>query len=673
MKHLKVLLAIALVLNGCVSTNSKKHSRQMSQIESHQIEPAASFVKNDKLYIKYDFEGDSVYFAADLSENTQMGIEKVSLLNIKPVNPEKAQIAPPTQDIIYVEEGLDLLLKKVILAQVPQKKNTAILIMIQEYEAALYKDADGKPQITTLDKMPKDIEVIGGMDAKTFNDLVLQEFKKELKKANVDKTKFLFKITSLPLQPYFYFDTQNNYSATIQIPDYYELKKQMSDLGFSLAFIYSFFIRSHFFAIINAPFTSGYRLFSLAKNSLYSGMSPLLVNLTDIPPLNTTAPFMDLKEFNKYLNIYISNQVYKADVGLLIDGDEFFSHFMLNASRAKESIFIRLYIFAADAYSIKIADMLKQKSNEGVEVRVLLDELNTLLNFKKEPELAVAKDFVIQDIPNYLEKKSKVAARTRPNTWGTFDHSKVIMIDRELAYTGGMNFGEEYRYLWHDMMISLRGPVVGRLVKNFYEAWSFAGLGGDFAAAYRIIFSKSERAVNAEKPGMIDVRLLYTKPDEPQIFKAQIEAIKRANRRIYIENAYFSDDRIVEALIKARGRGVDVRVILPSKNDITIMHKSNIAMANILYKNGIKVYFYRGMSHVKAALYDNWAVVGSANFDKMSLFVNKEMSIAIDDENFVKELEERLFEKDFANSEKMEQEIEMDFNFHIIGAITSQL
>ena len=80
---------------------------------------------------------------------------------------------------------------------------------------------------------------------------------------------------------------------------------------------------------------------------------------------------------------------------------------------------------------------------------------------------------------------------------------------------------------------------MGQLVKNFYEAWSFNGWGGDFTAAYRQIFSKKQRKANREEPGMVDVRLLYTKPSQAEIFFAQLEAIKRAKRRIYIENAYF--------------------------------------------------------------------------------------------------------------------------------------
>lgn len=669
---ISLFLILSFITGGC-TTSAKKRAAAYSSIETHENSPLQAFLSDGSLYIRYNFEGKKVYFAAKpKDQNTALGNYSVAML--EPVNPSNEILEGPQEDIIFVPTGFEKIVKNVFINIMPTDKSTGKVIIIQGYEGVLYKDEEGKAAFVDIEKTPKNIKITGGLTSKEFSLHILKELQKELAAANFNKTKFLFPIKGKPLEPYVYVDLANDTSVTLQLPEYYEVKKQMSELGFSISFIYSFFVKSHFFAIIKSPFTAIHRLFSLATSSLFSGLSPLTTDIKgEIPPINENAQAMDIDSFNKYLNQYISKEVYKADVNLLINGEEFFPNFIMHANRAKESVFIRLYIFGADQYTLKIADMLKAKSNEGTDIRILIDELNSVLNYKKTPEQAVSKDFVMPNIVKYLEKGSKINVRTRPNTWGTFDHSKVIIIDRELAYTGGMNFGEEYRYTWHDMMVSLRGPVVGRLVKNFYEDWSFAGPGGDFAAFYRMIFSKSERKVNEEKPGMIDVRLLYTKPSEGEIFKAQIEAIKRANKRIYIENAYFSDDRIVKHLIEARERGVDVRVILPGVNDISIMHKNNISMANKLLRNGIKVYFYNGMSHVKAAIYDNWALIGSANFDKMSLFINKEMSIGISDPKFVEELNERLFVVDFNNSSLMLEEIQMDWAYHIVDALTNQL
>ena len=168
---------------------------------------------------------------------------------------------------------------------------------------------------------------------------------------------------------------------------------------------------------------------------------------------------------------------------------------------------------------------------------------------------------------------------------------------------------------------------------------------------------------------MIDVELLYTTPSASQIYDAQIAAIKRSKKRIYLQNPYFSDPQIVNELIKARARGVDVRVILPSKNNVVLMYKNNKIKANILIKNGIRVYMYKGMTHVKAGIFDNWASIGSANYDRYSLYINQEMNLGISDPGFVKELEERLFNEDFKNSEELTEPFSIAFTTYISNAL----
>ena len=115
------------------------------------------------------------------------------------------------------------------------------------------------------------------------------------------------------------------------------------------------------------------------------------------------------------------------------------------------------------------------------------------------------------------------------------------------------------------------------------------------------------------------MRPLRTATGQVEIYRAQLEAINRARSYIYIENAYFGDDMILRALIRARQRGVDVRVIVPAENDSGIMQTSDQVIGNQLLENGARVYVYPGMTHVKAAIYDGWACLGSANFNKMSL------------------------------------------------------
>ena len=138
-------------------------------------------------------------------------------------------------------------------------------------------------------------------------------------------------------------------------------------------------------------------------------------------------------------------------------------------------------------------------------------------------------------------------------------------------------------------------------------------------------------------------------------------AIRRSQRYILIENSYFSDDLITHELAKARRRGVDVRVLLPEDGNHESLHASNQVAINTLLDNGIRVYIYPGMTHVKAAIFDGWACVGSANFDKLSLEVNKELNLATSDSATVGELLEQVFIPDLAISREVTERVGVTF------------
>ena len=221
-------------------------------------------------------------------------------------------------------------------------------------------------------------------------------------------------------------------------------------------------------------------------------------------------------------------------------------------------------------------------------------------------------------------------------------------------------------------MIGLSGPIVGQLEKDYEKAWALAGPFGDFAYARAEIFDR-EHVHRSAPPGSIDIRVLRTATGEMQIYHAQLQAIRRAKRYIYIENAYFNDDTILRALIEARQRGVDVRVILPSESDVGIMQASDLVVANEMVRNGIRVFIYPGMTHVKAAIYDGWACVGSANLEKMSLRVSRELDIAFSDTETVAQLDQRLFEPDFKRSQELKNPMDLNWADPFLKAISEQL
>ena len=296
-------------------------------------------------------------------------------------------------------------------------------------------------------------------------------------------------------------------------------------------------------------------------------------------------------------------------------------------------------------YALQVAGLLNTRS-QAVDVRVLIDGLGTIAGAQASSPSVPPSHAAPWSVVSYLRDGSRIDVRVLRNAWLMGDHSKSIVVDGETAFIGGMNIGREYRYDWHDMMVEVQGPVVGLIEEDFEKSWRGEGLLGDLQ---RLIY-RGDHDQPAVDPELYPVRVLFTRPGEPQILRAQIAAMRSARRRIYIQNAYLTSDTVVHELVKARRRGVDVRVIMPTASDSGLISRSNVLAANALQRHGVRVYIYPGMSHVKAAVYDGWACFGSANFDYLSLRVNKELNLATSHPPAVDALVGQLFEVDFARS-----------------------
>ena len=119
-------------------------------------------------------------------------------------------------------------------------------------------------------------------------------------------------------------------------------------------------------------------------------------------------------------------------------------------------------------------------------------------------------------------------------------------------------------------------------------------------------------------------------------------------------------------------RGVDVRVVLPSDNDFGTGKSSNYVLANHLLRNGVRVWLYPGMTHVKALVADGWSCFGSANFNKLSLHTNHEVNLATSDADITGQLARELFGVDFAHSREVTEAIEVDWTDHLADSILAQ-
>ncbi len=417
------------------------------------------------------------------------------------------------------------------------------------------------------------------------------------------------------------------------------------------------------------PVSSLHRLLFYVTDTTVDALNPnTLVVTNETPPLPLSRRgAMDLEAWERRLDAITGTTASRGTMEFLIDGDRFFPRLVGTIDRARRSVDVRVYIFDTDDVATDFADLLKRRAGT-VDVRVLMDGLGTVVAGGVDPASLPAEVDQPVWIGHYLEGGSDVEARMQANPWLTGDHSKTFIIDRETAFVGGMNVGREYRYDWHDMMMDVRGPVVGQIARDFDKAWAHAGPFGDLG--YLLASIRSERSA----PGGFGypIRVLRTRAGDSQIYRAQLEAIRSSQRYIYVETPYFTDNAVLGELIDARARGVDVRVILPTGGDSALMDRGNVVAANTMLESGIRVFLYPGFTHVKAAVYDGWACLGSANLDKLSLRVNEELNLATSHRATVAALEARLFEADFAVSTELTTPLPKDLSYRLAVFLADQ-
>ena len=434
-------------------------------------------------------------------------------------------------------------------------------------------------------------------------------------------------------------------------------------------------LRSHSTAIIVRPASSIYELVNRLCDEMWDTGRRLEVRFFRFPALESgpvpelcAEPVgMDLTEWETYLDRLCGEKSTMAHMEFLVGGKTFYDALEQAIDDARSSIALQTYLFDNDDVAEAIADKLRARSKE-IEVRVIYDGLGTYLSHFATAETQPENKEYIDNMPRYLCRGSNIKLRVIPNIWLAGNHCKSMIFDGELAFVGGMNIGREYRYEWHDMMIRLRGEVVAQLSEDFEKTWRHNSWGGDFAM---VLPAASQPALISD-PGEVPVRLLYTLPSQAQIYRTQLEAIRRAGSYIYIENAYFADDRIIYELCRARRRGVDVRIILPSVVNHAIMEHSNRVAINTLLEHGVRVFMYPGMTHVKAAVYDGWVCAGTANFDKLSLQINRELNVSTSHPDTVQHLINVLFEPDFRKSTEVTTPVSLNLKDHLIELIADE-
>lgn len=408
-------------------------------------------------------------------------------------------------------------------------------------------------------------------------------------------------------------------------------------------------VRSTVVSAIRNPVTttrSGLAVLWHRSREIISGNSP--VNLSDTSLL-AEAP--GTPEFEAMLDREKFPHAETGKLTYFVDGPNFFSELDRQIAAAQQSINLQVFIFDNDDIGVRYADTLKRRSTE-IRVSVLFDDLGSTLAQHAAPVTLGPRGFVPPtNMSAYLRKNSKTRARRTLNPWLVCDHTKLIVFDQKIAVLGGMNIGREYYSEWHDLMVRVEGPIVQSLSQDFKQSWRKAGLWGDLTLLRKPTTSSNHSPASGEIP----MRILRTDPavGRHEILNATLLAIRGARKRIWIQNPYFANDEIALAVEAAARRGVEVRVIIPKTEASNIMDAGNLSTANGLMQAGAKVYIYPKMTHLKAIICDNWACIGSANFDTLSMRINRELNLAFSDPTTIQKLESTVFLPDFRKSRRL--------------------
>ena len=376
-------------------------------------------------------------------------------------------------------------------------------------------------------------------------------------------------------------------------------------------------------------------------------------------------------EFEQWLDKNKFPPAENGSLHWLVDGPEFFPELHRQIAAARRSIDVQVFIFDNDDIGVATADALKARSQE-LPVRVMFDDLGSSFAHTVAPETPGPPGFVPPaNMRRHLKQDSRVRVRRSLNPWLICDHTKLFVFDQEIALLGGMNLGREYASEWHDLMVRVEGPVVKSLARDFNRTWRKTGPWGDLG----LFRTPAALRRPASVPGELPIRVLRTDPAEGrfEILESALQAIRGARRRIWIETPYFAHADLATALQAAARRGVDARVILPSRGDSTIMDAANLATANALLQAGVKVVRYPRMTHLKLLICDDWASFGSANMDTLSMRINRELNIAFSSQEAVETLTKKVFLTDYARSRPLRIEETEGFPLRMARILADQL
>lgn len=376
---------------------------------------------------------------------------------------------------------------------------------------------------------------------------------------------------------------------------------------------------------------------------------------------------VDRKKEAKYLTNVTKYPIYYNDNVTYFDtGDKCYEKLKQDLKNAKKYILIEFFIIAKGQMWDEIYEILKEKKKQNVDIYIIYDALGSLLkkpkNLEEQLEEINVKYLSFNPLTPFI--RSYINYR---------DHRKIVVIDGVVAYTGGINIGDEYINLthrlghWKDCGVRITGEAIKNFIVTFFSNWNLNNEEVNY-----------EKMINEIKSTNKQNGFIIPFQDHPHNKKnpsenTYINIINNAKKYVYIMTPYLIlDNETSQAIINSSLAGVDIKIITPYIPDKKLVNACTKSFYNQLLDAGVKIYEYKpGFIHSKIVLSDDEVVtLGTANLDFRSFYLNYECSIWMHNTK-----EELKIKQDFIETLKKCEEIKIEtwkkrnINIRIIEAL----
>lgn len=338
---------------------------------------------------------------------------------------------------------------------------------------------------------------------------------------------------------------------------------------------------------------------------------------------------------------------------IFFDGDEYFNRMLADIDLAKQYITVEVYIFNDDILGKKITAHLIKAQERGVKIQIIVDGVGSYAFLNKLHRIFYTHGIMVKifnPLPFYHPYFRSVGIWKKFQVFGVRlwrlnrrDHRKIITIDHQIMYTGSFNFTVEhtkhhYEKPWKDMGMRVSGAYVKFAVLNFKRIWKLR----DFYK-FKKMLKKSIPLNWRQSPLRLNNTLLLKR----YFYNLFVQKIHNSQEKIWLMTPYFIPKRrLIRALGKAAKRGVDVRIIISSKTDVTFFKWLQYFYYEYLLGKGVKVYQYTdSVLHAKNYIIDDFITIGSTNLNHRSFMHDLEADLIVLDDN-----NKKIIEKHFIDS-----------------------